>query len=123
VAGSVGPVTAQQLQALGPPYNAQSVVGQTGLELAYQKQLAGRPGATVTAVGAAGATVGTVAAIRPRPGRGSPLPTDAWLIGFNNTVSASDIAFAMVTVDGGEGGPTDGPIVARFLDLLHQSGV
>ncbi len=28
----------------------------------------------------------------------------------------------MVTVNGGEGGPTDGPIVAKFLDLLHQSG-
>ena len=55
-------------------------------------------------------------------GHGSPLPTDAWLIGFNNEVFASDIAFAMVTVDGGEGGPTDGPIVAKFLDLLHRSG-
>ncbi|MGO8961385.1 MAG: penicillin-binding transpeptidase domain-containing protein [Streptosporangiaceae bacterium] len=50
-------------------------------------------------------------------GRGNPLPTDAWLIGFNG-----DIAFAMVTIDGGEGGPTDGPVVAKFLDLLHQSG-
>ncbi len=55
-------------------------------------------------------------------GHGNPLPTDAWLIGFNNQVYASDIAFAMVTVDGGEGGPTDGPVVARFLDLLHRSG-
>ena len=48
-------------------------------------------------------------------GTGKPLPTDAWLIGFNG-----DIAFAMVVHDGGEGGPTDGPIVARFLDLLRQ---
>jgi cell division protein FtsI/penicillin-binding protein 2 len=48
-------------------------------------------------------------------GSGNPLPTDAWLIGFNG-----NIAFAMVVVDGGEGGPTDGPIVARFLDLLYQ---
>ncbi len=56
-------------------------------------------------------------------GTGNPLPQDAWLVGFNNAVLAgTDIAFAMVTVDGGEGGPTDGPIVAKFLDLLHQSG-
>jgi cell division protein FtsI/penicillin-binding protein 2 len=48
-------------------------------------------------------------------GSGHPLPTDAWLIGFNG-----DIAFAMVVHDGGEGGPTDGPVVARFLKLLHQ---
>ena len=68
VVGSVGPVTAQQLQALGPPYTAQSVVGQTGLELADQKQLAGQPGASVTAVNAAGATVGTVATLSPRAG-------------------------------------------------------
>ncbi|HYK68607.1 MAG TPA: penicillin-binding transpeptidase domain-containing protein [Streptosporangiaceae bacterium] len=56
-------------------------------------------------------------------GHGNPLPTDAWLVGFNNDVLAgTDLAFAMVTVNGGEGGPTDGPVVARFLDLLHQSG-
>jgi cell division protein FtsI/penicillin-binding protein 2 len=55
-------------------------------------------------------------------GHGNPLPTDAWLVGFNNHVWSSDIAFAMVTADGGEGGPTDGPIVAKFLDLLRRSG-
>ena len=50
-------------------------------------------------------------------GSGKNLPTDAWLMGFNG-----NIAFAMVTVDGGEGGPTDGPIVARFLKLVHPGG-
>lgn len=56
-------------------------------------------------------------------GHGNPLPTDAWLVGFNNDVIAgTDLAFAMVTVNGGEGGPTDGPVVAKFLDLLHQPG-
>ena len=55
-------------------------------------------------------------------GQGTPLPTDAWLVGFNNAVDRTAIAFAMVTVDGGEGGPTDGPVVAKFLGLVHQSG-
>jgi len=50
-------------------------------------------------------------------GSGHPLPTDAWLIGFRG-----NIAFAMVVVDGGNGGPTDGPLVARFLDQLRGSG-
>ena len=49
-------------------------------------------------------------------GTGNPLPTDAWLIGFNR-----DIAFAVLVVDGGNGGPTDGPIVAKFLDALGQA--
>jgi hypothetical protein len=73
VVGSVGPVTAQELQRLGTPYDAQSVVGQTGLELAYQRQLAGQPGATITAITAAGSPVATVATLSPRPG--SPLQT------------------------------------------------
>jgi cell division protein FtsI/penicillin-binding protein 2 len=68
VVGSVGPVTAQELQSLGAPYTAASVVGQTGLEAAYERQLAGQPGAMVTAVSAAGATVGTVGTLSPRPG-------------------------------------------------------
>jgi cell division protein FtsI/penicillin-binding protein 2 len=47
-------------------------------------------------------------------GSGNPLPTDAWLIGFRG-----DVAFAMV-VHGStsNGGPEDGPIVARFLRSL-----
>jgi len=66
--GSVGPITAQELRQLGAPYDANSVVGQTGLEQVYQSQLAGKPGATVTVVGSTGATVATVATIAPKPG-------------------------------------------------------
>ncbi len=77
VVGSVGPVTAQQLQELGPPYSAADSVGQTGLEGAYQRQLAGEPGATVTAVnpadGGPGPQVQTVASLAPKPG--TPLQT------------------------------------------------
>jgi cell division protein FtsI/penicillin-binding protein 2 len=68
IVGSVAPITAQQLQQLGAPYNASDVVGQTGLEAAYQRQLAGQPGVTVTATTAGGSPVATVATIPPRPG-------------------------------------------------------
>jgi cell division protein FtsI/penicillin-binding protein 2 len=68
VVGSVAPVSAQQLQQLGPPYTASDVVGQTGLEAADQRQLAGQPGVTITATTAAGLTVATVATIAPQPG-------------------------------------------------------
>jgi cell division protein FtsI/penicillin-binding protein 2 len=66
--GSVGPITAQELQRLGPPYDSTSLVGQTGLEAAYETQLAGRPGGTITAVNAGGKTRTTVATFSARPG-------------------------------------------------------
>ncbi|HZR52709.1 MAG TPA: penicillin-binding transpeptidase domain-containing protein [Streptosporangiaceae bacterium] len=47
-------------------------------------------------------------------GTTKPLKLDAWLVGFHG-----DIAFAAVVVDSpGDGGPTCGPIVARFLSSL-----
>jgi len=47
-------------------------------------------------------------------GTSKPLKIDAWLMGFKGNV-----AFAARVVDsGGNGGPTCGPIVARFLDGL-----
>ncbi len=78
VVGTVGPITAQQLSQLGAPYSAASVVGQTGLEQADERQLAGQPGATVTVVSGTGSgsgsgsgsggTVATVATLPARPG-------------------------------------------------------
>jgi hypothetical protein len=48
-------------------------------------------------------------------GSGDPLPTDAWLMGYNGNV-----AFAMVVHDShGNGGPVDGPIIARLLGAIH----
>jgi cell division protein FtsI/penicillin-binding protein 2 len=51
-------------------------------------------------------------------GSGSPLPTDAWLVGWHG-----DVAFAMVEQDSkGNGGPVDGPVVAHFLSALSATG-
>ncbi len=51
-------------------------------------------------------------------GSGNPLPLDAWLMGFNG-----HIAFAMVVINSpGDGGPTDGPIVAQFLRSIGSTG-
>jgi hypothetical protein len=51
-------------------------------------------------------------------GTSTPLKTDAWLMGFNGKV-----AFAALVVDSdGNGGPTCGPIVAKFLDALTGAG-
>jgi cell division protein FtsI/penicillin-binding protein 2 len=47
-------------------------------------------------------------------GTGKPLKIDAWLMGFKGNV-----AFAvLVTNSSGNGGPTDGPIAAKFLNHL-----
>jgi cell division protein FtsI/penicillin-binding protein 2 len=68
VVGSVGPITAEELQSLGPPYQSGDTVGQTGIEQAYEKQLAGRPGGHVVIVDAGGVTVATVATFAPHAG-------------------------------------------------------
>ena len=48
-------------------------------------------------------------------GTTSPLKIDAWLIGFKG-----DIAFAALVVNStGNGGPTCGPIVAKFLNAIQ----
>jgi len=50
-------------------------------------------------------------------GTSSPLKIDAWLMGFKG-----NIAFAALVVNsGGNGGPTCGPIVAKFLNALSGS--
>jgi cell division protein FtsI/penicillin-binding protein 2 len=47
-------------------------------------------------------------------GTSNPLKIDAWLIGFRG-----DIAFAvLVSNSSADGGPTCGPIAAKFLDWL-----
>src|SRR5580704_10079000 len=71
--GTVGPVTAQQLSQLGAPYSAQNDVGQTGLEQADERQLAGTPGATVSVVGKNGTHVATLYTLAPH--QGTPVAT------------------------------------------------
>jgi cell division protein FtsI/penicillin-binding protein 2 len=73
VVGSVGPITAQELTTLGPPYQAGDTVGQTGIEQAYERQLAGRPGGRIEVVNGAGDTVATV--VRFTGHTGSPVTT------------------------------------------------
>ena len=41
--GTVSPITAQQLKSLGPPYDASSEVGQSGIQQSQERTLAGTP--------------------------------------------------------------------------------
>ncbi|MFN2589846.1 MAG: penicillin-binding transpeptidase domain-containing protein [Actinomycetota bacterium] len=47
VVGRVGEITAEQLKALGDPYQVGDIVGRYGLEQAYEEQLAGLPSGKV----------------------------------------------------------------------------
>ncbi|MGH9115592.1 MAG: penicillin-binding transpeptidase domain-containing protein, partial [Acidimicrobiales bacterium] len=77
------------------------------------RQMMAQVVATGTAAGT-GLPAGTFAKTgTAQYGSGNPLPTDAWLMGYRG-----DVAFAMVVQNGGNGGPTDGPVIARFLDAL-----
>ncbi len=69
VVGTVGPITAEQLHSLGLPYTAASRVGQTGLELAYERRLAGRPRTEVVVDGPSGATADVLATFAGSPAR------------------------------------------------------
>ena len=73
VVGRVGAITAEQLEHLGAPYRATDVVGQTGIEAAYERQLAGTPGGTIGVVDATGKRVATLATFRAK--RGTPVRT------------------------------------------------
>ncbi len=52
IVGTVGNITAEQLSKLGPPYTATDQVGSSGLEAAYERQLAGSPRTDVVIVDA-----------------------------------------------------------------------
>jgi cell division protein FtsI/penicillin-binding protein 2 len=60
IVGTVGPITAEQLQRLGPPYTAADSVGLSGLERTYEKRLAGSPRTDVVVVDKSGATARVV---------------------------------------------------------------
>ncbi len=91
--GTVGPITAQQLQQLGRSYDSASVVGQTGLEAAYEKGLAGTPGGAVTIVGPDGVTGLTLATFAPRAGTELVTSIDP------NVQRAAELAMASVSSD------------------------
>jgi hypothetical protein len=69
VVGSLGPITAQQLHALGAPYDSSAVVGQTGLEASQERTLAGTPATRVDVRNAGGSPVTRLAAFPGHPGQ------------------------------------------------------
>src|SRR6185436_12036516 len=76
VVGAVGPITAELLDQLGAPYGQNDVVGRSGVEAAYERTLAGSPGATVGIVDETGGTIATLASFPQKPGTPVQLTID-----------------------------------------------
>ena len=71
VLGYLQPITAQEVKQLGVPVTGISsvdLVGQSGLEAQYDRQLRGRPGQREVAVSVTGHVIQTIKQIRPRVG-------------------------------------------------------
>jgi cell division protein FtsI/penicillin-binding protein 2 len=73
VVGTVGPITAQEIQTLGRPYANGDLVGQSGIEQAYERQLAGTPGAVVRVVNHSDQSVALIGRFAQHPG--TPIQT------------------------------------------------
>jgi cell division protein FtsI/penicillin-binding protein 2 len=76
VVGSVGPITAELLDQLGPPYGQNDAVGRSGVEAEYERTLAGTPGATISIVDDAGGPAAAVASFPQQPGTPVQLTLD-----------------------------------------------
>ena len=68
VVGSLGPITAQELQTLGAPYDALSTVGQTGIEASRERTLAGDPSTHIDVEDASGNPIKLLASFGGHPG-------------------------------------------------------
>src|SRR5690349_13557409 len=69
--GYLQPITAQEVKKLGIPvtgFSGVDLVGQSGLEQQYDKQLRGIAGSNEVSVNAAGQVTGTIKHTTPRPG-------------------------------------------------------
>ena len=65
--GTCVAATAAQAKSLGPPYQKGDLIGQGGIEQAYQAQLAGRRSLSIQLEGPGARLDATAAASRPRP--------------------------------------------------------
>jgi cell division protein FtsI/penicillin-binding protein 2 len=91
--GSVGDITADRLQQLGPPYAVGDRVGLSGLESVYEKRLAGTPSTDVVIVDGKGATVRTLERFAGKAGESVRLTIDP------ATQKAAEAALAGVTAN------------------------
>ncbi len=69
VVGTVGPISAAELKKLGSPYDAESDVGQTGIEQSQERTLAGTPTIQINVDDSGGNPIARLATYHGHPGR------------------------------------------------------
>jgi cell division protein FtsI/penicillin-binding protein 2 len=104
VLGTTGPITAERLAQLGPPYVTGTVVGLSGLEGALERQLAGSPTADIQIVDTAGSVIATLDHFDGSP----PQPVTTTLdpavqTAADNTLAGSTQTAALVALDAATG--------------------
>lgn len=102
--GTVGDVTAEQLEELGHPYQPGDTVGQSGLQRSMERRLAGQPGGEVRVVGEDGTVLSVLQEFPPE----EPQPVHTTLDPAVQAAGQSALApigapSALVAVDIGTG--------------------
>lgn len=104
VLGTTGPITAERLAQLGPPYVTGTVVGLSGLEGALERQLAGSPSADIEIVDAAGSVIATLDHFEGSPAQPVTTTLDpAVQTAADNTFAGSTQTAALVALDAATG--------------------
>ena len=104
VLGAVGPITAQRLSQLGPPYQVGDEVGLSGLEAVFEHQLAGTPTGSVDVDDAQGDVIRTVQSFPGTPPRPLQITLDlATQEAAQAALSGVDKPAALVAVDAATG--------------------
>lgn len=101
IIGTTGPITAEQLTALGPPYDERATVGRSGLELAAERTLAGTPAQEIRVVNQFGRVLEVLHRVEGAP------PADV-----HTTLDIETQLAAEAAVDG-----TDLPVALVVVDL------
>jgi penicillin-binding protein 2 len=100
VLGYLGPITPQQMKQEHLPstgFAGEDLVGQAGLELQYNKYLAGTPGRDVLSVNSAGQQLGTVRTVNPQTGDDLVTNINSKLQGDLQTILVNTLTHAQQT--------------------------
>lgn len=106
--GTVGPVTAEQLEQLGAGYAVGDNVGQSGLQAAYEQRLAGTPDRAVVTRLADGSVADTLLELDGAPGKPLRTTLDGRVqVAAEEALTGTDDTVALIALE-----PSSGDVLA-----------